>query len=77
MRRVSQRERIIQLLTDNRTVCGTTFHRLYMPTARNRISELNRQPGWWIRTEPCDDVHHHHKTPQVQYRLIYRPTGVS
>ncbi len=63
-------ERIIHLLRERDVICATTFHRLFMPTARNRIAELNKK-GWVIVTERwCDESYHHHETRQVRYRLI-------
>ena len=71
MPHITHKRRIIELLRRNPTVCATTFHRLYMPTARNRIAELNKKEGWVIVTERwCDDPYHRHETRQVRYRLV-------
>lgn len=51
-------------------VCGSLFYAHYMPSARNRISELREQHT--IVSEPCDSpVCHHRRLRNVaRYRWV-------
>lgn len=71
---LTQNERVVELLKDHDTVCGTTFLKERMPRYGGRIFEL-RQSGFVIERERCEDPNHGHVTTQWCWRLIAIPEG--
>lgn len=66
---IPQIERVLSILQINGTwVCGSQFHKEFIPTYAQRISEL-RQKGWDIESDRCDRATHSHAGSVAMYRI--------
>lgn len=68
---MSQQDRVLWLLRHG-WVCGTTFLDEGMPRYGARIYELRRR-GYLIESRTCSDRTHHHRSRQIEWRIIGEP----
>lgn len=49
----TQKQKLIDLLTQNSWVCSTTFQERYIPEFRSLIAHMRKHEGYKIIDEPC------------------------